>query len=173
MAKEVMILNDSDFAAMVPTEAALDCYKFATAMAGVEMDEEAEADFIVKRNAKRGWLELAELKSRFEKAAESIKTALKHTFNVGGVDDLPNAKECGYKVSWSKPSYTYEWMVDGFGPDVMQRLQEMGLCSVDQVLNLCGVNIFAKAAGISQEKMFELFPEYVCAKAKESTLKIQ
>ena len=91
-------MNNSDFAAMVPTEAALDCYKFATAMAGVEMDEEAEADFIAKRNAKRGWLELAELKSRFEKAAESIKTALKHTFNVGGVDDLPNAKECGCKL---------------------------------------------------------------------------
>lgn len=172
MAKEVMILNNSDFAAMVPTEAALDCYKFATAMAGVEMDEETEADFIAKRNAKRGWLELAELKIRFEKAAESIKTALKHTFNVGGVDDLPNAKECGYTAKWDKQSYTYEF-VDGAGVPVVLALIDKGLVTPEQIYGVVSVSNVVKASGIAVEKLMEMIPDTIVCKPKERKLTIK
>jgi hypothetical protein len=173
MAKQVAIFNEKDFSAIPLTPAAKEAYKFAYENAGLELEKGSgeESDFITKRNVKTGWRDLWELKAFFEKAALSIKEVVKHTFNVGEWDDLP--LENGVKISWSKQSYTYEYMQENCGVDIMQKLQEKGLCSVEQVLNLVPVNVFAKAAGINQDKMFELFPEYICAKAKERTLSIK
>ena len=176
MAKEVAIFDENDFKQIVFTPAAQDAYNFALQNAGLEMEAGSgeEADFIQRRNNKSGWRDLWELKTLLEKGAASIKEVVKHTFNIGGWESLPEPKENGgVKISWSKQSYTYEYHVDGCGASIMAALQEKGLCSVEQVLSLVPVNIFAKAAGVSQEKMFEMFPEYICAKAKERTLSIK
>lgn len=174
MAKEVAIFDENDFKQIVFTPAAREAYNFALANAGLELEKGSgeEADFIQSRNIKSGWRDLWELKTLFEKAAASIKEVVKHTFNVGDWDSLPEANN-GVKISWSKQSYTYEYHVDGCGASIMAALQEKGLCNVEQVLSLVPVNIFAKAAGVSQEKMFEMFPEFICAKAKERTLSIK
>lgn len=155
------------------SEKALHAYRFALEQGGRldPSDEGAVADFISTRNLLSGWRDLWELKAQLEKFAASIKEVVKHAFNVGTWEELPLDE--GVKISWSKQSYTYEWQADGCGADVTQRLVKMGLCSVEQVLNLVPVNTFAKAAGITQDKMMELFPEYVCAKAKERTLSIK
>jgi hypothetical protein len=106
-----------------------------------------------------------------EKAVASIKEVTKHTYNVGDIDDIP--AEDGVKIAWSKQSYTYEWMVDNCGADVAQALVQKGLCKVEDILNAVPVNVMAKAAGLTQDKFMEIFPQFVCAKAKERTLSIK
>ena len=147
-------------------------YKFALANAGIEMDEGAVADFIAQRNLlSRQFRELWETKTMLEKIVASIKEVTKHTYNVGDIDDIP--AEDGVKIAWSKQSYTYEWMVDNCGADVAQKLVQKGLCKIDDILNAVPVNVFAKVCGLNQDKFMELFPEFVCAKAKERTLSIK
>ena len=154
------------------SEGAMYAYKFALANAGVEMDEEAQADFIAQRNLlSRQFRELWETKTMLEKAASSIKEVTKHTYNVGDIDDIPS--EDGVKIAWSKQSYTYEWQVDNCGADVAQALVQKGLCKVEDILNAVPVNVMAKAAGLTQDKFMEIFPQFVCAKAKERTLSIK
>lgn len=65
-------------------------------------------------------------------------------------------------------------MVDDCGEDVANRLVEKGLIpSIGNILNAVPVATFAKASGIQQDKLMELFPELVCAKAKARTLSIK
>ena len=154
------------------SEGAMYAYKFARENAGIEMDEEAQADFIAHRNLlSRQFRELWETKTMLEKAAASIKEVTKHTYNVGNIDDIP--AEDGVKIAWSKQSYTYEWQVDGCGADVAQKLVQKGLCKIEDILNAVPVNVFAKVCGLTQDKFMDLFPEFVCAKAKERTLSIK
>lgn len=154
------------------SEGAKYAYEFALAHAGIEMDEEAQADFIAHRNLlSRQFRDLWETKTMLEKVASSINKVTKHTYNVGDIDDIP--AEDGVKISWSKQAYTYEWMVDNCGADVAQKLVQKGLCKVDDILNLVPVSTMAKACGISQDKFIEMFPEFVCAKHKERTLSIK
>ena len=170
MAKEIVLFNDADFKAIAPTEAALDCYKLAAGFAGVEMDEETEIEFIQKRNLKRGWRDLWELKATFEKAAESIKVAVKHAFNIGTADELPNE---GFKVSWSKQSYTYEFE-EGQAHVIANNLMECGLISnKEQLFDCVTVSAMQKAAGITMDKMLELYHDGIVIKPKERTLKIK
>lgn len=170
--KDVRVLPAEELKVSM-TAAAMQAYKFALEQGGKldPADDGAIADFITSRNAKSGWRDLWEFKAKLEKVASSIKEVVKHAFNVGTWEDLPLDDD--FKVSWSKQSFTYEWQQDGCGVDVMQRLEQNGLCSVEQVLDLVPVNLFAKAAGITQDKMMELFPEYICAKAKERTISIK
>lgn len=154
------------------SEGAAYAYKFALANAGIEMDEEAQADFIAKRNLlSSNFRDLWETKKMLEKAADSIKEVTKHTYNVGDIEDIP--AEDGVKIAWSKQSYTYEWQVDKCGADVAQALVQKGLCKVEDILNAVPVNVMAKAAGLTQDKFMEIFPQFVCAKAKERTLSIK
>ena len=154
------------------SEGAMYAYKFALANAGIEMDEGAVADFIAQRNIlSRQFRELWEAKTMLEKIVASIKEVTKHTYNVGDIDDIP--AEDGVKIAWSKQSYTYEWQVDNCGADVAQALVQKGLCKVDDILNAVPVNVMAKAAGLTQDKFMEIFPQFVCAKAKERTLSIK
>lgn len=168
MAKEVMIVTPEEFGQLVPSERAMDAYKFAIAHAGVEMDEGEEADFVAQRNAKaEGFRDLAEVQKWMEKTAASIKTATKHAFNVGAPDDLPNG------IKWSKQSYTYEWQDDEGPRQVVHDLIEKELVTEEQLLQQLTVSMVAKAAGVTGEKLMEMFPQYVCAKHKERTLSIK
>lgn len=166
--KEVMIITPDEMKNLVPSERAMDAYKFALDNAGVEMDEGAVADFVAQRNAKaEGFRDLAEVQKWMEKTAASIKTATKHAFNVGDPDELPDG------IKWSKQGYTYEWQDDGAPFQVVNDLIEKGLVSVEQLVQLLTVAMVAKAAGVTQEKLMEMFPQYVCAKHKERTLSIK
>lgn len=153
-------------------KSAIHAYKWAYENAGIELvDEESQADFVSVRNSLSGWRSLDELRAFFENAAKSIKNMEKHVFNVGSPDDLPNSKELS--VSWDKQSYTYEWMEDLGQVAVVNDLIKKGLVSVEQLITTLSVSQIAKAAGLEQSRMMELYPKYICAKNSERKLRIK
>lgn len=165
--KEVMIVTPEDMKNLVPSEKAMDAYRFALANAGIEMDEETAADFIVRRNLKtEGFRELAEIGKWMEKTAASIKEALKHTYNVGTEEDLPS------NVKWAKQSYTYAFVQDA-GAAVANALVAKRLVAKDQLLALVTVTAMAKASGLTTEKLVDMFPDTIEQKPKERTLSVK
>lgn len=165
--KEVMIVTPEDMKNLVPSDKAMDAYRFALANAGIEMDEETAADFIVRRNLKtEGFRELAEVGKWMEKTAASIKEALKHTYNVGTEEDLPS------NVKWSKQSYTYAFVQDA-GAAVANALVAKRLVSKDQLLALVTVTAMAKASGLTTDKLVDMFPDTIEQKPKERTLSVK
>lgn len=165
--KDIMIVEPEQLKNLVPSEKALDAYRFALAHAGIEMDEETEADFILQRNARTdGFRELAEVQKWMEKTAASIKEALKHTYNVGTDEDLPA------NVKWSKQSYTYAFE-EGQARAIAHSLIGSGLVTNDQLFDAVTVTAMQKAAGITTEKMLELFHDGIVIKPKERTLTVK
>ena len=165
--KDVMIVTPEDIKNLVPSEKAMDAYRFAIANAGIEMDEETTADFVIQRNARTdGFRELAEVGKWMEKTAASIKEALKHTYNVGTEEDLPS------NVKWSKQSYTYAFE-EGQARAIAQSLIDSGLTTKEQLFDAVSVTAMQKAAGITTDKMIELFHEGIVIKPKERTLTIK
>ncbi len=165
--KEVMIVTPEDMKNLVPSEKAMDAYRFALANAGIEMDEETAADFVVRRNLKtEGFRELAEVGKWMEKTAASIKEALKHTYNVGTEEDLPA------NVKWSNQSYTYAFVQDA-GAAVANALVAKRLVAKDQLLALVTVTAMAKASGLTTEKLVDMFPDTIEQKPKERTLSVK
>lgn len=165
--KEVMIVTPEDMKNLVPSEKAMDAYRFALANAGIEMDEETTADFIVRRNLKtEGFRELAEVQKWMEKTAASIKEALKHTYNVGTEEDLPAG------VKWSKQSYTYAFE-EGQARVIAQNLIDSGLTTKEQIFDAVTVTAMQKAAGITTDKMLELYHDGIVIKPKERTLTVK
>lgn len=165
--KEVMIVTPEDMQNLVPSEKAMDAYRFAIDHAGIEMDEEAQADFVARRNLKNeGFRELAEVGKWMEKTAASIKEALKHTYNVGTEEELPA------NVKWSKQSYTYAFD-EGQARVIAQNLIDSGLTTKEQLFDAVTVTAMQKAAGITTDKMLELYHEGIVIKPKERTLTIK
>ena len=165
--KEIMIVEPEQLKNLVPSEKALDAYRFALAHAGIEMDEETEADFILQRNARTdGFRELAEVQKWMEKTAASLKEALKHTYNVGPEEDLPS------NVKWSKQSYTYAFD-EGQARVIAQSLIGSGLTTKEQLFDAVTVTAMQKAAGITMDKMLEIFHDGIVIKPKERTLTVK
>ena len=165
--KEIMIVEPEQLKNIVPSEKAMDAYKFAIANAGIEMDGDAQADFVVKRNAKNeGFRELAEVQKWMEKTAASIKEALKHTYNVGTEEELPA------NVKWSKQSYTYAFE-EGQARAVAQSLIDSGLVTKEQLFDAVTVTAMIKAAGITTDKMLDLSHDGIVIKPKERTLTVK
>lgn len=165
--KEVMIVTPEELKNLVPSEKAMEAYRFALANAGIEMDEETTADFIIHRNARtEGFRELAEVGKWMEKTAASIKEVLKHTYNVGTEEDLPS------NVKWSKQSYTYAFD-DGQARVIAQSLIDSGLTTKEQIFDSVTVTAMQKAAGITTDKMLELFHDGIVIKPKERTLTVK
>lgn len=165
--KEVMVVTPEELKNLVPSEKAMEAYRFAIANAGIEMDEETTADFIVHRNARTdGFRELAEVGKWMEKTAASIKEALKHTYNVGTEDDLPS------NVKWSKQSYTYAFD-EGQARVIAQCLIDTGLTTKEQLFDALTVTAMQKAAGITIDKMLEIFHDGIVIKPKERTLTVK
>lgn len=165
--KEVMIVPPEELNNLVPSEKAMEAYRFALANAGIEMDEETTADFIIHRNARtEGFRELAEVGKWMEKTAASIKEALKHTYNVGTEEDLPA------NVKWSKQSYTYAFD-EGQARVIAQSLIDSGLTTKEQIFDAVTVTAMQKAAGITTDKMLELFHDGIVIKPKERTLTVK
>lgn len=165
--KEVMVVTPEDMKNLVPSDKAMDAYRFALANAGIEMDEETTSDFIIHRNARTdGFRELAEVGKWMEKTAASIKEALKHTYNVGTEEDLPS------NVKWSKQSYTYAFD-EGQARVIAQSLIDSGLTTKEQIFDAVTVTAMQKAAGITTDKMLELFHDGIVIKPKERTLTVK
>ena len=165
--KEVMIVTPEDMKNLVQSEKAMDAYRFALAHAGIEMDEGAEADFVATRNLKtEGFRELAEVGKWMEKTAASIKEALKHSFNCGREEDLPEG------IKWSKQSYTYAFE-EGQARVIAQSLIDSGLTTKEQLFDAVTVTAMQKAAGITTDKMLELFHDGIVIKPKERTLSVK
>lgn len=168
---EVAIFTPNELSAPI-AEKAMNAYLWAYRHAGIEIvDEESEADFVSERNMISGWKDLDDLRVFFEKAAKSIKSIQKHVWNVGSVADLPDTKELS--VSWDKQTYTYEWQDDLGQVAVVNDLIQKGIVSVEQIVTTLGVNQIAKAAGMEQAKLMELYPQYICAKNSERKLRIK
>lgn len=167
MAGKVMILSVNDICnCLTPAESAMEAYKFALENAGLEMDEGAEADFIVKRNAKSGWRDLWELKGWCEKTAESIKEVCKHTFNVGSVEQMPIG------IGW-KSGGTTKSFAEGAGAMVIQSLINRKLVTKEQIFDLLDPSKVAKAAGMKVEKLMDMFPDTVVETAKAPSLSVK
>ena len=165
--KEVMVVTPEELKNIVPSEKAMEAYRFALANAGIEMDEEITADFILHRNARtEGFRELAEVGKWMEKTAASIKEVLKHTYNVGTEEDLPA------NVKWSKQSYTYAFD-EGQARVIAQSLIDSGLTTKEQLFDAVTVTAMQKAAGITTDKMLELFHDGIVIKPKERTLTVK
>ncbi len=165
--KEVMIVTPEELKNLVPSEKAMEAYRFALANAGIEMDEEITAEFIIHRNARtEGFRELAEVGKWMEKTAASIKEVLKHTYNVGTDEDLPDG------VKWSKQSYTYAFD-EGQARVIAQSLIDSGLTTKEQIFDAVTVTAMQKAAGITTDKMLELFHDGILIKPKERTLTVK
>lgn len=169
MAKEVMILNAEEIkmpAAL--TEEAMAAYKFAVENAGINMDDDgAVADFVNARNMKaNGFRDLWECKSWFDKFSSSIKEVAKHTFNVGSEEDLPA------NVKWAKQSYTYEF-ADDAAVIIADTLIKKRLVTKEQLFQQLSVSNVLKASGLTLDKLVDMFPDTILAKAKERTLSIK
>lgn len=172
MAEKKLVSIEDSFSEIELYNQALDCYKFAKAHAGIEMDEGAEADFITTRNLKSGWLDLMKFAKQLEALAKDIKTNVKYAWNVGTSEYIPDKKEAGYTVSWSKQSYTYEFE-EGQARVIAQSLIDSGLTTKEQLFDEVSVTAMCKAAGITMDKMLELFHEGIIIKPKERTLTIK
>ena len=167
MAKEIMTVTPEELKNLVPSDKAMEAYRFALANAGIEMDEEITAEFIIHRNARtEGFRELAEVGKWMEKTAASIKEALKQTYNVGTEEDLPS------NVKWSKQSYTYAFD-EGQARVIAQSLIDSGLTTKEQLFDAVTVTAMQKAAGITTDKMLELFHDGIVIKPKERTLTVK
>lgn len=168
MAKEVMVVTPEDIKNHISlSAAAADTLKWMIANAGVEMDEEQMADFIQQRAIRANEIrENWELKAWCEKTAASIKEATKHTMNVGTEDDLPAC------AKWNKQSYSYDWN-EGAARVVAQHLIESNLVTAEQLFDQVSVPAMCKAAGITTEKLLDMFDGAVIAKPKERTLSIK
>lgn len=166
--KEIMAFSEADIKGMTLTTSEMDTLNYLSAHAGVEMDEEAQAEFVAQRNIRINDITaIAELKSKAEKLAAYLKEVLKHSFNVGPEDQLPK------NVSWSKQSYTYEFE-EGQAHVIANNLMECGLIATkEQLFDCVTVSAMQKAAGITMDKMLELYHDGIVIKPKERTLKIK
>lgn len=169
MAKEVMIVTPEDIASNIALTAAMaDTLKWLVAHAGVEMDEEAQADFVAQRKLRDGEIrDLNELRAWCEKTAACIKEVTKHAYNIGDPEDLPA------NVAWQKQIYTYEWDGETRASGIAHGLAESGLLDIDNALDSVSVTAMAKAAGVTVEKLMEIYPERIVGKPKERVLKIK
>lgn len=169
MAKEIMAITPEDIRAHIAlTASAADTLKWLIAHAGIEMDEEAKADFVAKRNVRANEIrDIWELKAWCEKTAACIKEVCKHAFNVtDDPDDLPP------NVKFSKQSYTYEF-AEGAGHIVADDLEAHGLVTKEKILDSVPPTTLAKLAGLTTDKLVEKYGDVVLAKPKERTLTIK
>ena len=175
MANEMITVTPESMGAIQISTAALEAYKFFCKYAGIEMDEEAEADFISHRGKfSVGARDLTEFRKALERLVKDIKEVTEHAYNVGGPDSLPDLGEDGVKISWSKQSYTYEWTAYGSASCVVHDLIDKGMLqSVDEALAELSVDAVIRASGITKDKLMMMFPNDIVEKPKKRTLSIK
>lgn len=158
MAKEMILTNN-------------DCKMFTPLASGFVsriyslLDAGNTEELVTFRNENMATVrELQECAARCEAFAKMAKTFLKHTFNVGDAEELPNG------VSWDKESYSYATdAADVIANDLVER----GMASVDSFLKQLTVTQIAKAAGMTAEGVVEKYADAIQKKAKERVLRIK
>ena len=163
--KEIMAFSEADIKNITLTTSEFDTLKYLSAHAGIEMDEEAQREFVAQRNARIVEIvAIAELKAKAEKLADYLKTVLKHTFNAGSEEDLPK------NVSWSKQSFT-----DKFTDTeaAVRKLIEIEGTPVENFARYVTPKQAAEAAGITMDRLYADLGEMVERTPKERTLKIK
>lgn len=174
MPNEMITVTPESMGAIQVSTAALEAYKFFCKYAGIEMDEEAEADFISHRGKfSVGARDLTEFRKALERLVKDIKEVTEHAYNVGGPDSLPEPREDGVTISWSKQSYTPKWSAEGAGVEVIRALSKKGLLTVDQVLCEVSPDAVVRASGIAKNKLFNMFPKAIVEEPKKRTLSIK
>ena len=174
MANELITVTPESMGAIQISTAAIEAYKFFCRYAGIEMDEEAEVDFISLRNKfSVGARDLTEFRKALESLVKDIKEVTEHAYNIGGPDSLPPEGEDGVKISWSKQSYTYEWTAFGSATLVAEKLKKKGLVSMEQLFAELSVNNLLHASGLTANKLIDMFPEEIAEKPKKRTLNIK
>jgi len=163
--KEIMAFSEADIKNITLTVSEFDTLKYLSAHAGIEMDEEAQREFVAQRNARIVEIvAIAELKSKAEKLADYIKTVLKHAFNVGSDEDLPK------NVSWSKQTFTEKFTDAG---EAVQKLIEIEGTPIENFARYVTPKQAAEAAGITMDRLYADLGDMVERTPKERTLKIK
>ena len=163
--KEIMAFSEADIKNITLTTSEFDTLKYLSAHAGIEMDEQAQQEFVAQRNARIGEITaIAELKAKAEKLADYLNTVLKHSFNVGSDEDLPK------NFSWSKQSFT-----DKFTDTeaAVQKLMEIEGTPVENFAKYVTPKQAAEAAGITMDRLYADLGDMVERTPKERTLKIK
>jgi hypothetical protein len=163
--KEIMAFSEADIKNITLTTSEFDTLKYLSAHAGIEMDEEAQREFVAQRNARIVEIvAIAELKAKAEKLADYLKTVLKHAFNAGSEEDLPK------NVSWSKQSFT-----DKFTDTeaAVRKLIEIEGTPIENFARYVTPKQAAEAAGITIDRLYADLGEMVERVPKERTLKIK
>ena len=174
MANEVITVTPESMGAITISTAAIAAYKFFRSHAGIEMDEDAEADFVSHRGKfSVGARDLTEFRKALERLCKDIKEVTEHAYNVGGPDSLPDLGEDGVKISWSRRSYTLKWAAEGAGVEVIRALSKKGLLTVDQALCEVSVDAVVRASGIEKNKLICMIPDAVIEEHKKPTLSIK
>ena len=163
--KEIMAFSEADIKNITLTVSEFDTLKYLSAHAGIEMDEEAQREFVAQRNARIGEITaIAELKAKAEKLADYLKTVLKHSFNVGSDEDLPK------NVSWSKQTFTEKFTDAG---EAVQKLIEIEGTPIENFARYVTPKQAAEAAGITMDRLYSDLGDMVERTPKERTLKIK
>ena len=163
--KEIMAFSEADIKNITLTVSEFDTLKYLSAHAGIEMDEEAQREFVAQRNARIGEITaIAELKAKAEKLADYLKTVLKHSFNVGSDEDLPK------NVSWSKQTFTEKFTDAG---EAVQKLIEIEGTPIENFARYVTPKQAAEAAGITMDRLYADLGDLVERTPKERTLKIK
>ena len=174
MARELITVTPEEMGAIQVSNVAIEAYRFFSKFAGIEMDEEAEADFVSHRGKfSVGARDLTEFRKSMERLCKDIKEVTEHAYNIGGPDSLPDEGEDGVKISWSKQSYTLKWSAEGAGVEVIRALSKKGLLTVDQALCEVSPDAVVRASGISKDKLIMMFPEDIVEEPKKRTLNIK
>ena len=174
MSNEVITLTPESMDGITISSSAISAYLFARKFAGIELDEETEAEVISRRGLLSvAFRDLTETMKRLEKLCKDIKECTEHIYNIGGPDSLPDEGEDGVKISWSKQSYTLKWAAEGAGVNVIRALSKKGLLTVDQALCEVTPDAVVRASGIGKDKLIMMFTDDIVEEPKKRTLNIR
>lgn len=170
MAKnEVMVITEEDIHEKLTLNAIdMEVFKWLTAHAGIEMDEQTKEEFISARNAKINSItRIAEFSKWCKKTQEFCDTILKHAFNVGTVEQFPN------NVSLKNTGSTCKF-VDGMAAAlVCDTIIRKKLATKEQIFAQITPSGIEKATGLKKERIVEMFPDVIVEEKKNPTLVIK
>lgn len=163
--KEIMAFSEADIKNITLTVSEFDTLKYLSAHAGIEMDEEAQREFVAQRNARINEIvSISELKAKAKKLVEYLDNVLKHAFNVGSDEDLPK------NVSWSKQTFTDKFE----NPlEAVRKLIELEGTPVENFAQWVTPKQAAEAAGITIDRLNADVGDMIVRTPKERTLKIK
>jgi hypothetical protein len=163
--KEIMAFSEADIKNITLTVSEFDTLNYLSAHAGIEMDEEAQREFVAQRNARINEIvSISELKAKAKKLVEYLDNVLKHAFNVGSDEDLPK------NVSWSKLTFTEKFTDAG---EAVQKLIEIEGTPIENFARYVTPKQAAEAAGITMDRLYADLGDLVERTPKERTLKIK